>query len=94
MAGLQYCTLLGNEAAWNSTVEMKAIFSTQTFIFIYQNTWRHIPDDHNFICATIARTHTHTHTHIFVSFIAALLPVRNRGLRIYLHLHTRKWQVV
>jgi len=25
MAGLQYCTLLGNKAAWNSTMEMKAI---------------------------------------------------------------------
>ena len=63
MAGLQYCTLLGNKAAWNSTIEMKAIFSTQT-------TWRHISDDHNLICVTIARarahTHTHTHTHTFL----------------------------
>ena len=50
MTGLQYtqCTLLGNEAAWNSTIKMKAIFSTQTFTLIYQTTWRHIPDEHNF----------------------------------------------
>jgi hypothetical protein len=60
MAGLQYCTLLGNEVARNSTLEMNAIFSTQTFTLIYQTTLRHIPDDHNFICLTTVHTHTHT----------------------------------
>jgi hypothetical protein len=38
MAGLQYCILLGNEAASNSTMEKKAIFSTQTLAHIYQTT--------------------------------------------------------